>query len=416
MIEDAVQLFSARQTLADPERLYSELREKAPVHFVKPLNLWLLSRYDDIQWALRNPDLFSSKQPVEMRRPMQNRRLIEAAKELGTLSLIGSDPPEHTRLRKLVSGVFSPKATARLEGRIRALAVEMTSAMAERDEVDLMEDLAAPLPVTVISELLGVDPARRREFKRWSDDLIMTSGVDRDLPEEEVDRLIASRRQFLDCLRELIAARRAAPKDDLVSDLVRAEVESDTLSANDVLSLTLLLMIAGNETTTNLVGNGTVELLDHPDVLVTLRADPGRIPAFLEETLRHLSPVRMLSRRAAKDVTVRGVTIPEGASVFLLLDAANRDPEVFVEPARFDITRLFPTQLSFGSGIHFCVGAPLARLEGRVVFEEMLRRLPAFTRRAGPLDWQPTFGLRGLRSLQLVLHRTREERSHPRAA
>ena len=416
MIEDAVQLFSAGESVADPERLYSELREKAPVHLVKPLGVWLLSRYDDIQWALRSPELFSSKQSVEARRPMQNPRLIEAAKELGTLSLIGSDPPDHTRLRKLVSGVFSPKSTARLEGRIRALAIEMTSAMGERDEVDLMEDLAAPLPVTVISELLGVDTARRRQFKRWSDDLVATAGVGRDFSEDEVDRLIASRHEFLDCLRGIIAARRVEPKDDLVSDLVRAEAEDDALSANDVLSMTLLLMIAGNETTTNLVGNGTLELLEHPDVLATVRADPGRIPAFLEETLRHMSPVRMLSRRAAKAVTVRGVTIPEGASVFLLLDAANRDPEVFAEPSRFDITRLFPTQISFGSGIHFCVGAPLARLEGRVVFEEMLRRLPPFTRREGPLDWQPTFGLRGLRSLPLVLRRAQEERLPSRAA
>ena len=175
MIEDAAKLFSAR-SVADPYALFAELREEAPVLEVKELNLWLLSRYEDIQMALRTPEVFSSHQPIEMRRPMQNKRLLASIRDIGTLSLINSDPPDHTRLRRLVSGVFSPKATARLEGRIRALAVEMTEAIAGRDEVDLMEELAVPLPVTVICELLGVDPARRRELKQWSDDLLISAG------------------------------------------------------------------------------------------------------------------------------------------------------------------------------------------------------------------------------------------------
>ena len=412
MIEKARSLFSVLG-IEDPYPIYAELRDKAPVHLIPELGIWVLSRFDDIQVALRAPDAFSSVQPLEMRRPIRNQRLLDAMREMAPLSLISSDPPDHTRLRKLVSGVFSPGSSARMEARIRAIAVELISAIAPRDQLDMMEDLAIPLPVTVISELLGVDVARRADFKRWSDDLLLGSGFDADLSEEEVDRLIASRREMLAYFEAMIAQRRATPKKDLIGDLVRAEVEQEMLTPEEVLSMTVLLLIAGNETTTNLIGNGTLELCQHPEDERRLRADPSLIPGFLEEVLRHCPPVRMISRRTARDVTLHGVTIPANQPVFLLLDSANRDPRQFANPDRFDITRRPNNQITFGLGIHFCVGAPLARVEGRVTFEEVFRRLPPFSLQEGPLEWQGGLGLRGLTRLPLRLHR---EASTHRAA
>lgn len=410
MIEDARKLFSI-DAIEDPSALYAELREEAPVLEIPSLRLWVLSRYEDIQAALKSPETFSSYHPIEMRRPLRNERLLQAMRDIGALSLVNADPPDHTRLRKLVSGVFSPRSTARLEQRIRAISVALADDILRRDEFDMMEDFAIPLPVTVISELLGVDSARRADFKRWSDDLLIGAGVGPELPDEEVDRLIQSRRDFLDYFRAMIQERRERPRDDLISDLVRAQDEQDMLSADEVLSMTIVLMIAGNETTTNLIGNATLELLRHPDDLRRLRADPTLIPGFLEEVLRCRPPVRMISRRTTRDVTIRGVTLPANQPVFLLLESANRDPREFPDPERFDITRRPQNQITFGFGIHFCVGAPLARLEGRVAFEELLRRLPPFARREGPLEWQPSFGLRGLRRLPLVLDRSAAARA-----
>lgn len=226
MIEDVVKLFSS-ESIADPYPLYAELREKAPVLEVKKLGLWVLSRFEDIQQALKCPEVFSSNQPIEMRRPIRNERLLAAMKkDLDGLALINMDPPDHTRLRKLVSGVFSPRNTARMEARIRSIAVERIDAMIGAREVDLMEALAVPLPVTVICELLGVDVSRRADFKRWSDDLITGGGLGPELPESEVDRLIQSRRDFLAHFRGVIEDRRRAPRDDLISDLVRAEEQA----------------------------------------------------------------------------------------------------------------------------------------------------------------------------------------------
>jgi cytochrome P450 len=387
----------------DPYPLYAWLREQAPVYHAAQLGFWVISRYDDVQQVLRDTEAFSSKRTAAID-GLRDPRLREGMEMLSNTSLVSVDPPDHTRLRKLINVAFTPRAIARLEGHIRELTCELLAAIADKDEFDLMEDLAVPLPVIVISELLGVDPARRADFKRWSDDLVTGSRFDGAIEDAEVERIVASRREFIAFFREMIELRRRDPQDDLLSDLVRAETERDALSPEEVLTMALLLMIAGNETTTNLIGNATLELLERPDLARQLRADPTQIPGFLEESLRHRSPVVMLVRTTRREVTLRGVTMPAGAVVAVLVDAANHDPTQFPEPERFDITR-HPAHVAFGFGIHFCVGAPLSRLEGRVVFEELLARLPAFSRAPGPLEWNRSFNLRGLRRLPLRLDR-----------
>ncbi|HLT35880.1 MAG TPA: cytochrome P450, partial [Enhygromyxa sp.] len=338
-------------------------------------------------------------------RMLRDPRLEQGFEFFSDASIVGVDPPAHTRLRKLINLAFTPRAIARLQARIRELARELVDDIVGREQFDLIEALAIPLPVTVIAELLGVDPARRSEFKRWSDDLLAGTRFDPNLDDAELERLLASRNQFLDYFREMIELRRRVPSPDLLGDLVRAELEDEALSPDEVLAMAVVLLIAGNETTTNLIGNGMAEILDHPDDLRRLRANPGLIPGFIEEVLRFRSPVSMLVRKATEDITIRGVTIPQGDGVALMIAAANRDPEQFPDPDRFDITREPSGHLAFGYGIHFCVGAPLSRLEARIVFEELFRRLPEVSREQQALDWITSSGLRGLRSLRLRVDR-----------
>ncbi|MBZ5712037.1 cytochrome P450 [Nannocystis pusilla] len=395
---DTTTLFSPAM-FADPYPIYARLREQTPVLHVPQIGVWLVTRYDDVQHILKSPELFSSERTAAIDR-LRDPRLSEGMELLASRSLVSIDPPDHTRLRRLVNVAFTPRAIARLERRVRDLARELVDDIVRKDSFDLMEDLAVPLPVIVISELLGVDPARRTEFKRWSDDLLLGSRLDGHLDDAEIERIVASRREFIAFFRAMIEHRRREPGDDLLSDLVRAEAERDALSPEEVLTMAILLMIAGNETTTNLIGNGTIALLEHPDVLPRLRADPTRIPGFVEEVLRWRSPVVMLVRTTRRDVAVGGVDIPQGAVLGVLVDSANHDPTHFAEPERFDIERQ-SAHLSFGYGIHFCVGAPLSRLEGRIAFEELVARVPEFSREPGPLEWTPSFNLRGLKRLPL---------------
>ncbi|WAS95395.1 cytochrome P450 [Nannocystis punicea] len=401
---DTTALFSPA-LMDDPYPLYARLRDQAPVFKLDPPGLWVVSRYEDVLFVLRHPELFSSSRRAVLE-TLRDPRLEDSVKTMLSGSIIGADPPDHARLRKLINAAFTPRAIAALESRIRDLARELIDeVMRGEDEFDLMEALAVPLPVIVISELLGVDTARRADFKRWSDDLLAGSNFVERLPEAEIERLRKSHAEFFDYFREMIDSRRKAPREDLISDLVRAEVEREMLTADEVLSMALILLIAGNETTTNLLGNGTAELLDRPHDLARLRADPTLIPGFVEEVLRFRSPVTMMVRTAREDVTLAGVTIPKDQPVAALLASANRDPAQFPDPDRFDISRQHAGHVAFGHGIHFCVGAPLSRLEGRIAFEEMFRRLPALTRVPGPLDWHPSPTLRGLRTLRLRMHR-----------
>ena len=392
-------IFSA-DAMDDPHPLFSELRRSSPVCQVDPDGWWAVSRYQDVVFVLKHPELFSSANLRSAREAIVDPRLRGDSLFPDESSLISSDPPVHGRLRKLISGAFAPKAMLRLEERVRAIAADHVDQILRKSRFDLIEDLAVPLPVIVIAEMLGVDPERRADFKRWSDAAINVQATGR-LPNEEVRLILQSRREFRAYFEAMIEDRRRAPREDLVSDLCRAEAESESLRPEEVLAMAILLLIAGNETTTNLIGNGTLTLLEHPEAMSRLRREPALIPGFLEEVLRYNGPVKLLTRRATEDVTLSGVTIPGGAFVVTLLAAANRDPEAFPDPDRFDITREGRGHLTFGQGIHFCVGAPLSRIEGRIAFEEIFRRLPLFSRESGRVEWNSALGLRGLRSLPL---------------
>lgn len=401
-----VDLFAPRP---DPYPTYARLREEAPVYRMDPHGYFAVSRYEDVVFVLKNPQLFSSRTGLEQLRPPHvDEDVWRELEVLRRTNVVSSDPPDHTRLRKLVSGAFTPAAIAHLEARVREITSEALDAMLARDEPDVVADLAVPLPVTVIAEMLGVDPARRRDFKRWSDDLLETGQIMRRarMSRARVAELLQSRRELVAHFEELIAERRARPRADLISALVRSEEEDGALSPDEVVAMLVILLIAGNETTTNLIATGTHLLLDHPEALAALRADAALIPGFVEEALRYESPAPMLFRVTREEVTLSGVTIPKGKMVVALVAAANRDPAQFPDPDRFDIRRDTRGHVAFGYGIHFCVGAPLSRLEGRVAFEEMLRRLPAFFRTRARPDWSSASTMRALASLPIRFERS----------
>jgi cytochrome P450 len=394
-------LFSP-ESARDPYPLLARLRSEAPVLRLERYGWWAVSRYEDVATVFKRHDLFSSQTGFELMRPphLDDQTWKELEIVRGR-SMINSDPPTHTRLRRLVSAAFTPRAMTQLEARIQQIARTLVDDLVARDGFDVLPDLAIPLPVTVIAEMLGIDPARGADFKRWSDDLIELSRLTREqrMSPEQTHALVASRHELVDYLQATIAARREQPRDDLLSQLARAEGEDAGLTAQEVLGMAVLLLIAGNETTTNLIATGTHLLLDHPEALAALRADLSLIPNFIEEVLRHQGPVMMLFRRTTADVELSGVTVPRGELVLALIGAANRDPAHFPDPDRFDIRRDTRGHLGFGHGIHFCVGAPLSRLEGRIAFTELLTRSPAFARVDPRPAWGDNPNLRGLHSL-----------------
>lgn len=400
-------LFSP-ESVHDPFPLFARLRSEAPLHRLERYGWWVVSRYEDVAVVLKRHDLFSSQTGLELMRPphLDDQTWQELAILRGR-SMINTDPPVHSRLRRLVSAAFTPRAMTDLEARIQQISRALVDDIVARDGFDVVDDLAIPLPVTVIAEMLGIDPARGADFKRWSDDLVELGRLTRDqqMTPEETRRLVQSRRELVAYLETAIADRREHPRADLLSALTRVEGEDSGLTALEVLGMAVLLLIAGNETTTNLIATGTHLLLDHPGALAQLRAEPALIPNFVEEVLRYAGPVMMLFRRTTADVPVSGGTIPRGELVLALIGAANRDPAQFPEPDRFDIHRDTRGHLAFGYGIHFCVGAPLSRLEGRIAFTELLGRTPPFAR----IDPRPAWGenpsLRGLRALPVRIVR-----------
>lgn len=385
---------------ADPHVLYREMRERAPVYRgVGPetgRSIWFLTRYDDVLTALRDPRLGREwrKLPEEVRE--QHHFEQEDAFEMVNRHLLNLDPPDHTRLRRLVSSAFTPSRVRELEPRIQEIADDLLAAF-DGGEVDLIEQYAAPLPVTVIAELLGV-PIDDREWFR--------SMVDRLLRSRDFDDSMAAGFEMIQYVNEAIEQRRTEPGDDLLSALIHIEEEGDRLDHAELLSMVQLLLIAGHETTVNLIGNGMLELMRHRDELDRLVADSALLESAVEEMLRFQGPVETpFPRFAYASVELGGETIPQGDLVVPVLHAANRDPGHFEEPDRFDIGRDPNRHLAFGFGIHHCLGAPLARLEGRIAIGSLLERHRHIALAADPatLEWTPDFFLRGVRRLPVRL-------------
>ena len=392
--------------LANPYPLYRTLRETSPVlRLPVPSHagagVWLLLRHADVQSVLRDPGFSVDRRRADVVRENAERLPLELIGEEGGLrSMLIMDPPDHTRVRGLVSKAFTPRRVAALRPRIEAIVGELLGAVARAGRMDVIEDLAAPLPAIVIAELLGVPAEDHRQFKQWSSELV--SGLAQANPLESLARLQRGLEPLLAYLREIIAARRAEPRDDLISAMIAAQEECSALSDAELLATSNLLLVAGHETTTNLIGNGLLALLRHPDELARLRAQPELLRGGIEELLRYDSPVQATVRVATQDAELGGHAIRRGALVVCGIGAANRDPLAFSDPDRLDLTRAETGHLSFGFGAHFCLGAPLARLEAEVAFAALLARLPSLRLASDCVEFRPNPILRGLRSLPVA--------------
>jgi len=359
-----------------------------------------VTRYEHVVAVLRDERFVKDVTHALTPEQMAQQPPISPVLDLLSHDLLNQDPPNHTRLRALVSKAFTPRLVEGLRPRIQQLADELLDAMAPRGEADLMEAYAFPIPITVIAELLGVPVEDRDRFRDWSNALVGSNPT-----AEGVEQLVESVAAFTEYLGALFAERRRDPKDDLISGLVHVEERGDRLTDGELYSMASIILVAGHETTVNLIGTGTLVLLQHPDQLRRLRDEPELVKPTVEELLRHSGPVEgSTDRYAAEDIAIGGVTIPRGEAVYVVLGSANRDPHRFADPDALDLTRDTRQHVAFGQGIHYCLGAPLARLEGQIAIGSLIQRFPDL-RLAVPaetLTWRPGMVIRGLERLPIA--------------
>ena len=372
----------------DPYPTYHALRRIDPVHRLRLVDAWVLTRYRDVEAVLRDHRRFGNA----------GRILVQTV----PLSLLDLDPPEHTRLRALVSKAFTPKAVAMLRTHIEETTAHLLDAVAGTDRFDLIAALAYPLPVTIIAEMLGVRPRDRDRFEEWSNSLALS--VDPLVSRGQVDRIRNAAEEAYAYFETIIDERRRRPREDLVSALLAAEEEGDRLTHEELLSAMLLILMAGFETTRNLIGNGMLALLRNPHQMQRLRRDRELLDPAIDELLRYDSPGQLNGRRAREDVELGGKRIRAGDVVIAVIGAANRDPEVFDDPDALDIGRREQSHLSFGRGIHYCLGAALAVMEARIVFAAVLDRFASIRLAAEPRH-RTTVVLRGVEHLWIEVER-----------
>ncbi len=385
---------------ANPFPFYAELRENLPVYRARMGRLegLLVTRYDDVLATLKDPRLAKDVRRIEGAAELSKRPRMPGFMRALETSMLNQDDPNHARLRALVHRAFTPARIEGFQARIQTIANELLDAVEARGRLELIEDFALPLPLTAISELLGVSPADRQRFRRLAQVVV--------LPPTPVNaiRLLPAMWLLIRFLRELLAERRRNPKDDLLTALVEVEEGNERLSEDEAVAMVVLLLTAGHETTVNLISSGMWALLQHPEKLEWLRKRPEEIKPAVEELLRFTNPVETATERyAAEDFTLHGTRIRRGEMVLAVLASANRDPSQFTRPDELDLTRKPNRHLTFGQGIHFCLGAPLARMEGQIAINLLLQRLPDL-RLAVPaekLRWRGTPVVRGLAALPL---------------
>ncbi|MEU2617813.1 cytochrome P450 [Streptomyces sp. NPDC007157] len=381
------------ELLADPYAVYARLREAGPVHRfagTDGLPAWLVTRYEDVRQALADPRLSLDKAHAK---PGGYRGL--ALPPALDANLLNMDPPDHTRVRRLVSQAFTPRRIALLREPVRRTADALLDAVEPLGRTDLIAGYAAPLPIAVICELLGVAEEDRPDFRSWTDALVIPDPARPERAKEAVKALLTF-------FAGLLARKRAEPADDLLSAMIAVRDEEDRLSEDELMSLTFVILFAGYENTVHLIGNATLALLLNPSQLAALREDPAGIGAAVEELARYDGPAPLAIRRfPTEDVTIGGVTVPAGETVLLSLAAAHRDPRRFPEPDRLDIGRDATGHLALGHGIHYCLGAPLARLETEIALAALVERLPGLELDvpADELRWRPSMRTRGLLGL-----------------
>lgn len=367
--------FLSEQTRRNPYPVYDQLRRTAPAFHDPRSGLWMIFDYENVKRALSDSDTFSSRYGFEW--------------------LIFLDPPRHTKLRALISRAFTPRSVANLEPRIHELVYGLLDQAIQRSEMDMAADFSVPLPMMVIAEMLGIPAASWLRFKHWADAILALSYTISDRGTEEsraaVEKFFAVTTEMNVYLTDLLQQRKTTPQDDLLTRLVEAEVDGERLTQEQILGFFQLLLLAGSETTTNLINNAILCLIENPDQLVRLRETPHLLPSAIEEVLRYRSPLQWMYRVARRDVEIHGKTIPAGSLVLAMIGSANRDPQQFQKADRFDIAREPNPHIAFGLGLHFCLGAPLARLEARIALTGFLERVKSF-RLASAEPWEPRKG------------------------
>jgi pimeloyl-[acyl-carrier protein] synthase len=372
---------------ADPYPHYRQLREQDPVHRSE-VDLWVLTRYDDIAALLRDPRL--------------GHEVTQGFAEGGSAdweSMLFRDPPAHTRLRSLVSKAFTPRVLESLKTRIHNIVDDALGIARENGTMDVIGDLAFPLPATVISEMLGLPVEDHEKCRRWA--ASATRSLDPLVDDRIMDEIFLALIEFRQYLAEQVERRRAQPGEDLVTALIAAEEQGERLSHEELISTLLLLFTAGHETATNLIGNGLLALLRNPDQLRRLKQDPGLMRPGIEELLRYDSPVQFVIRIVKEPMTVRGQDFVRGDSMLLVIGAGNRDPEQFADPDVLDVGRKDNKHLSFGGGIHFCLGSVLARMEAQAVLGALISQFSELELAADDVRWRPHINLRGLEALPI---------------
>ena len=375
----------------DPYAVYRRLRERDPIHRMRLVDAWVLTRYEDADAVLRDHARFSA----------EDRRFHD----VGLTTMLDIDPPDHTRLRALVSRAFTPRSVRSWHGRVQAISDRLLDAVADQDRFDLIAALGYPLPVTVIAEMLGVPAEDMDRFEGWSNDIALI--VEPILTPAQVEGVRRATEELFAYFETIVEARQREPRDDIVSAMLAAEEEGDKLSREELLSTMLLILVAGNETTRNLIGNGMLALLRHADQVQRLRDEPGLLEPAVDELLRYDSPVQLDGRVVRENLELGGKRLRAGEKVIALLGAANRDPAAFENPDALDIARSEKSHLSFGRGIHYCLGASLALLEARIAFRGLLDRFPSIRLAAEP-RYRDGIVLRGVESLWIEVEPARE--------
>jgi cytochrome P450 PksS len=398
----------APQFKADPFPFLARLRAEQPVYRATLPNgvpVWLLTRYDDLTRLLRDERFAKSRYNALTPEQLRKQPWIPPMFQPLVRNMHDSDPPDHTRLRALVQKAFTPRLAEEMRERIQALADRLLDAAAARGEIDLIRDYALPIPMTIITEIMGVPERDRHRFHKWSRVIVSADAFSPSA------RVLPSLWSLTRYLRQFLKLRRAEPRDDLASALIQAEEGGERLTEDELLGMTFLLLVAGHETTVDLIGNGLLALLQHPEQRERLRRDPALIRPGVEELLRYTAPVFLSTERYAREpVSLHHVTIPRGGLTLGVIGSANRDEAVFEEGETLDVTRENTRHLGFGHGIHFCMGAPLARLESQIAINSLLQRFPVLCLKgaAERLRWRPSLVLRGLESLPVVFQAPRQ--------
>ncbi|MGH7124926.1 MAG: cytochrome P450 [Stellaceae bacterium] len=389
------------EIIANPFPIFAELRRRDPVHWSDLLGGWVLTRYRDVRQVL-NDARFSADRITPFRdhlRPDARAQVAELLKTLGMWAVF-NDPPAHTRRRALLNKAFTPRAVMALRPLIERIVAHLISRVADAGEMDLIAAFAYPLPASVIAGMIGVPIEDLDRFKTWSDEIAAFVGSALATPDKR-ERGERGAREMSAYFRGIIADHRKHPREDILSGLLAAEEAGTGLSEDELVASCILLLFAGHETTTNLIGNGMLALLRHPEALAALRGDTGLAASAVEEMLRYDGPTQAMTRIALADVRLDEASpgIRTGDRVFALLNAANRDSQVFADPERFTVTRGDGRHLSFGFGAHFCLGAPLARLEGQIAVKALVERLPDLALAIDEPEWSDSFVLRGVKAL-----------------